>query len=52
MIRCKLCGRWVSRIHNSDLELRHLDTHGLEKNGNYPLLNLVYLKDNFEVVHI
>lgn len=32
MIRCLVCGRWVSRLHNADKELNHLDHH-IEENS-------------------
>ena len=55
MIRCKVCGRWVSKIHDSDKETRHLEAHELEARElvkAYEKQVKPYLENNFEVVRL
>jgi DNA-directed RNA polymerase subunit N (RpoN/RPB10) len=48
LIRCKICGRWISRIENTFKELEHIDEH-VQKNPE-EVISQTHLTKNFEVV--
>lgn len=50
MIRCLICGRWISRIENTFKELEHIDEH-VQKNPE-EVISQTVLEKNFEVVTI
>ena len=52
MIRCKLCGKWVCKVHNQHKELKHLDRHfdfALSENVNIRFPSLEHF---FEVIQL